>query len=228
MKRFQPNPLRIVSALIIFLTFFLTPAQLFAQQGRGTVKGKVVTKTQQPADNVSIGLLGTRYGAVTNDAGEFAFRAPAGNYTLIISYVGVQTVEVPVTVTTDQTVNVPLITINASIGQLSEVNVIANKANRFTRKISTDVAKIPLNNLENAQSYSVVTNELLKEQNVFNVEDALKMLQAFRRCGMQPAVPVMAAVILPCVVLLLKHVYVMALQAWLQAVSMLLISKKSK
>jgi iron complex outermembrane receptor protein len=174
MRTFQPNPFRIIPILIILLIVLFSPKQLFAQQSKGTIKGKVVTKSQQPADNVSIGLVGTRYGAVTNDAGEFAFKAPAGNYTLIISYIGVQTVEVPVTVTTDQTVNVPVITINASMGQLSEVNVIANKANRFTRKISTDVAKIPLNNLENAQSYSVVTNELLKEQNVFNVEDALK------------------------------------------------------
>jgi len=173
MKKLQPNLFQILTTIFL-LVAALNSTQILAQQARGTVKGKVVANKNEAADNVSIGLMGTSYGATTNASGEFSFRAPAGSYTLIISYIGVKTVEVPVTVTFGQTTEVPLITINASLSQLTEVNVIANRGNRFTRKISVDVAKIPLNNLENAQSYSVVTNELLKEQNVFNVEDALR------------------------------------------------------
>jgi iron complex outermembrane receptor protein len=75
---------------------------------------------------------------------------------------------VPVTVTAGQTTTVPVITVNASLSQLTEVNVIANRSNRFTRKVSTDVGKIPLDNLENAQSYTTITSELIKEQQIFN------------------------------------------------------------
>ncbi|GGH11645.1 TonB-dependent receptor [Mucilaginibacter phyllosphaerae] len=171
MKRSLPL-IKLLAAVLVLLTL-LNPASLLAQN-KGTIQGKVVANNNQPADNVSIGLEGTSYGTVTKANGEYAFKAPAGSYKIIISYVGVERVEVPVTVTAGQTVTVPQITVRASQSQLIEVNVIANRANRFTRKMSVDVAKIPLNNLENAQSYSVVTSELLKEQNVFNVEDALR------------------------------------------------------
>lgn len=172
MKKSYPN-LSKLSAAVIVLLLLINPLNLFAQN-RGTIQGKVVTNNNEPADNVSIGLEGTGYGTTTKANGEYSFKAPAGSYKIIISYVGVERVEVPVTVTAGQTTTVPQITVRASQSQLSEVNVIANRANKFTRKISADVAKIPLNNLENAQSYSVVTSELLKEQQIFSVDDALK------------------------------------------------------
>nr|WP_294942193.1 TonB-dependent receptor [uncultured Mucilaginibacter sp.] len=182
--------LQLFAAIAIILAS-LNPQNTYAQQtGRGTVTGKVITAKGEAAENVSVGLIGTGYGSNTNAAGEFSFKAATGTYTLIISYVGVQRVEIPVSVTAGQTTAVPQITINASLSQLSEVNVIANRANRFTRKVSVDAAKIPLENLENAQSYSTVTSELLKEQQVYNVEDALrnapgiqKMWDATSRAG---------------------------------------------
>lgn len=172
MKKSLPNLFKLSAAIIMLLTI-INPTSLLAQN-KGIIQGKVVTNKNEPADNVSIGLEGTSYGTTTKANGEYQFKAPAGSYKIIISYVGVERVEVPVTVAAGQTVTVPQITIRANLSQLTEVNVIANRANRFTRKLSVDVAKIPLNNLENAQSYSVVTSELLKEQNIFNVEDALK------------------------------------------------------
>jgi len=169
------QPKSLFKSLILLMAFVLAGInRLAAQQATGTIHGKVVTASKQPADNISIGLMGTSYGNSTNAKGEFTFKAPAGSYTIIISYVGVQTVEVPVTVAAGQTTNVPVITVNASMSQLSEVNIIASRANRFTRKISNDVGKIPLNALENSQSYTTVTSELLKEQQIYNVDDALR------------------------------------------------------
>jgi iron complex outermembrane receptor protein len=178
-----------LSAVILMLLTLINPTTLFAQN-RGTIKGKVVANNNQPAANVSIGLSGTRIGSSTLDNGEFSFKAPAGSYTIIISYVGVQTVEVPVTVTANQVTTVPIITINASLSQLTEVNVIASRANRFARKVSTDVGKIPLDNLENAQSYTTISSELIKEQQIFSVDESLrnasgvqKMWDATSRAG---------------------------------------------
>lgn len=168
--------LKSIPHYLLLIVLFVTVNQftLQAQSPRGTLKGKVVTSKNEPAENVSIGLEGTNIGTATNDAGEFSFRAPAGSYRIIISYVGVQPVVIPVTVTAGQTTTVPQITVNASLSQLSEVNIIANRSNRFAAKISNDAAKIPLSPLENSQSYSTVTSGLLKEQQVFNVEDALR------------------------------------------------------
>lgn len=188
MKRFKPLHSQFIAAIAIILSLII-PTGAFAQT-RGIVTGKVVTAKGEVAENVSIGLIGTGFGSTTNNAGEFSFKAPAGSYTLIISYVGVQRVEVPVTITAGHTTTVSQITINANLSQLNEVNVIANRANRFTRKISVDAAKIPLSNLENAQSYTTITSELLKEQQLYNVEDALrnasgiqKMWDATNRAG---------------------------------------------
>jgi iron complex outermembrane receptor protein len=156
------------------IIFFAITHSVFAQQGRGTVKGKVVTSDSKPAGFVSVGLKGTKYGITTNESGEYIFRAPAGTYTLTVTYVGVQAVEVPVTVDANKSITVATVTLNTSNSQLNEVNVNANRLNRYNRKVSVDAAKIPLTNLENAQSYTTITNELMKEQQVFSVDDGLK------------------------------------------------------
>jgi iron complex outermembrane recepter protein len=157
--------------LLIFLTLFVA-VNAWAQTA-GVVKGRVLTSDNKPADNVSIMLKGTRYGTITNENGDYTLRAPAGSYTLVVSQVGVNSVEASVEVTASKTVNVPVININTNIAQLKEVNIsVAN--NRFTRKSSVDVAKIPLSPLENAQVYSTITSETLKEQQLFSVDNALR------------------------------------------------------
>lgn len=159
---------------IIALLLFAFVHNGFAQSTKGTVQGKVVTAKNEPAAYVSIGLEGTTYGSATNEQGEYSFKAPAGSYKLVISYVGVERVEIPVTLTAGQTTDVPQILVKASQSQLTEVNVIANSANRFTSRVSTDAAKIPLSPLENAQSYTTITGALIKEQQIFNVDEALR------------------------------------------------------
>ena len=59
-----------------------------------------------------------------------------------------------------------------SIKTLNEVTVTSNY--KYAREKSNTVSKMPLKNIENPQVYSVVTNELLKEQVVTNLNDALK------------------------------------------------------
>lgn len=161
-------------SLFIALSFLIfAVAGANAQQNRGTIKGKVLTSDNKAADFVSVGLKGTKYGAVTNENGEYTFRAPAGTYTLVVSSVGVESVETSVTVAANQTVNVSNLSLNTSMSQLAEVNVTGNKG-RYTRKSSNDAAKIPLTNLENSQAYSTIANQLLAEQQVYTVDDALK------------------------------------------------------
>lgn len=159
--------------LIAFSFMVFAVAGANAQQIRGTIKGKVLTSDNKPADNVIVSLKGTKYGTITNENGDYTFRAATGVYTLVVSSVGVQAVETTVTVTANQTVTVETLSINTSMSQLAEVNVTGNKG-RFTRKSSNDAAKIPLTALENSQAYSTVTSELLKEQQIFTVDDALR------------------------------------------------------
>lgn len=157
---------------LIFLAFATVGAQ--AQVGKGTLKGKIVTTEGKPADNVSVGLKNTPYGAVTGEDGTYVIKAPAGDYTLVASHIGRQAEEARVSVTAGGTTNVNTITINLKNSALQEVNVSGSKVNRFKRKQSENVAKMPLANLENAQSYTTISRELLTEQNMFTVDDALR------------------------------------------------------
>ncbi len=59
-----------------------------------------------------------------------------------------------------------------TIKSLNEVTVTSNY--KYAREKSTTVSKMPLKNIENPQVYNVVTNELLKEQVVTNLNDGLK------------------------------------------------------
>lgn len=169
MSKYLPTTIKVIALFLLAFTH-----KGLAQTNRGTVQGKVVTAKNEPAAYVSIGLEGSAYGSATNEQGEFSFRAPAGSYKLVISYVGVERVEMPVTISAGQTLTIPVITVKASLSQLTEVNVIASTANRFTSRLSTDAAKIPLSPLENAQSYTTITGGLIKEQQLFNVDDALR------------------------------------------------------
>ncbi len=156
------------------MVLLMATVSAFAQQGRGTVKGKVLTSDNRPADNVSVGLKGTKHGTLTAENGEYNFKAPAGSYTLTVSAIGVQSQEVSVTVTANQTVTLPTININTSMSQLEAVNVTGGKTNKLATRKSPYVAKLPLTNLENPQVYTTISKELLTEQINTNFSDILK------------------------------------------------------
>ncbi|WP_183567985.1 TonB-dependent receptor [Mucilaginibacter sp. SP1R1] len=166
---------RKVFSLSIFTIILLFHSGFaIAQQTKGTVKGHVVTAANEAAENVSITIKGTKYGTVTNEDGDFIIRVPQGKYTLLISRVGSKSHEQPIDITAGQTLNLPAITVSAADNSLKEVSVNGSKVNKFKTKRSQDVAKMPLSNLENAQVYTTITNQLLQEQQIFSVDDALR------------------------------------------------------
>ncbi|WP_444660168.1 TonB-dependent siderophore receptor [Flavobacterium columnare] len=59
-----------------------------------------------------------------------------------------------------------------TVSNLKEVEI--NNKYKYKREKSTTVSKMPLNNIENPQVYNTVTSELMKEQVVTNLNDALK------------------------------------------------------
>ncbi len=81
--------------LILFLTSLLVLASTaFAQS---TVRGSVKDENGEPLAGVSILAKGTQVGTVTDVNGTFLLRGiPANAQTLVISFIGMETVEVPV------------------------------------------------------------------------------------------------------------------------------------
>ena len=141
---------------------------------KGSITGRVLTADNKPVENASVRLKGTAFGSTTNEDGKFHIKAPAGDYTLVVTYVGAKAQLIPVTVKASQTVVVADVIINISSNSLQEVNVSASKTNKFSRNKSEYVAKMPLKDLENPQSYATVPAELLQEQGLFSADAAIK------------------------------------------------------
>lgn len=159
--------------LLSILTFFLLTNLAIAQNG--TVSGTVKDNNQSPLLGVNVYLKNTTKGTQTNENGEFEIsNLENGNYTLLISYLGFKTREIQLSVSNNQNKNLETITLYEGNEILSEVIVEGERRNKFSRKKTAYVSKLPLKDIENTQVYSTVTNEILKSQIVTNFDDALK------------------------------------------------------
>ncbi|NSL85284.1 TonB-dependent receptor [Chitinophaga sp. Mgbs1] len=157
---------------LVTLLMLLVTTATAQQAATGAIKGTITTSDGEPGAFVSIQIKETNRGTVANEKGEYVFRKVApGSYTLQMSLMGHEAVEQQVTVTAGSTAVVN-IRLQLSNTQLSEVKV-QGVQNRM-KKESDYVARLPIKNLENPQVYNVVSKELMKEQVITTVDDALK------------------------------------------------------
>jgi iron complex outermembrane receptor protein len=160
--------------LFAVLSVLLLNFNAAAQTTNGTVKGSVKTSDGKSAEFVNVVLTGTQLGATAGQSGHFTIKnVPAGTYTIVASYIGLQTQTKTVTVAVGETATVSFVLTEAA-KDLQEVYVKSAKHNKFLKKETEDVARLPLKNLENPQVYSVVTSELMKEQVVTSYADGFK------------------------------------------------------
>jgi iron complex outermembrane receptor protein len=157
--------------LILLLTLFSCIA-VFAQE-RGTITGTITLSDGTAGENISITLKNTAYGSVTNENGTYEItNIKPGTYTIKVSSVGIAAIEENISVAAGETVTRNF-TVTSTTEQLNEV-VIEATTNKFTRKESVTVSKMPLKDIENPQVYNTITAEVLKEQVITNFDDAIK------------------------------------------------------
>lgn len=143
------------------------------EEPNSVIKGKVVSSDGQPAAFVSVQIKNKNRGTYTNENGEFVFKKlQPGKYILQVTLVGHNEVEKEVELGDAETVAVVL-NVEASGQELQEVIVSAG-TNRFAKKESDYVARLPLKNIENPQVYNTVGKELIQEQGIVSFDDALK------------------------------------------------------
>jgi TonB-linked SusC/RagA family outer membrane protein len=149
--------------LTMFLTLFFVGLGVITAQTQ--VRGTVVDETGEPVIGATIQIKGTSQGTVSDIDGNFTLSAPAGG-TLIVSYVGMQTQEIPVSAN----VNAILI---ADSELLEDVVVIGYGS---ARKISSTVGSV-VN----------VSSEEISDKPIANPLDALQGkvpgLQVFTSSG---------------------------------------------
>ena len=110
-RRYFAKKLNQMKFKLIFLTLFIT-AVSFAQN-KGTIAGILTDKNanNQSLPFANILIKGTSIGTNTDIDGKYSITAAPGNYTIQFSFVGYESVEVPVTVIANETV-----TINQALG----------------------------------------------------------------------------------------------------------------
>ncbi|NLR77880.1 TonB-dependent receptor [Chitinophaga eiseniae] len=160
--------------LIIWVVLLSIPKFLLAEDEHGgSVKGKVVTVDGKSATDVVIRIIETNEAVVSEADGTFIFEhLKPGNYHLSVTLMGYQPIEETVVVNAGKATHIR-IQLAVSSKALREVVVTGNH-NKLVRTFSEDVAKMPLKNIENPQVYSTITKDLLQQQVVFSVDDALK------------------------------------------------------
>ncbi len=80
----------------LFMLFFITA---FAQAQTGTLKGTVKDGYGNPLNGATVSVEGRFRGTTTDPNGGYSLRLPAGNYTLLITYVGQAPQKISVSVT---------------------------------------------------------------------------------------------------------------------------------
>lgn len=167
--------MRKIIALLLVMTL---PVLAFANgpedpEETGTIKGKVLTSDLKPATNVSV-MLNEKKGTITNVNGEFTIRrVQPGTYTLQVTLLGHTPITQQVTVKAGETVTTEDFKLQTTNRELQEVEVTGHQ-NRFARRESESVARLPISNLENPQSYNVISKELMQEQLTIDYKDALR------------------------------------------------------
>ena len=121
---------------------------------RVTIDGVVTSTDNTPLDYVTIHLIGTHYGCLTDAKGEFRLEAPRGAYLLMVSSIGYEKQEIPVIIN-DQGISLS-VQLEEAEHMLDEVVVTAKTDSRLEREegfaLSTvDTKKAMLSTLQTSE-----------------------------------------------------------------------------
>ncbi|GAK89578.1 ferrichrome-iron receptor [Nonlabens ulvanivorans] len=159
--------------LIPILLLFFSVQIAICQQA--SITGEVTDSNNTPLLGVNIFLKNTTKGVQSDVDGQFKIEEiEDGNYTLILSSIGFKTREIPFSIINQKDLKVKTIILYEGNEILSAIVIEGERRNKFSRKKTAYVSKLPLKDIENTQVYSTVTNELLQSQIVTNFDDALK------------------------------------------------------
>ncbi|MGI4740906.1 MAG: TonB-dependent receptor domain-containing protein [Janthinobacterium lividum] len=130
----------------------------------GRITGRIISNKGLPLELVSVSLIELQKGTLTDEQGNYAFSNLApGHYTIKVQLLGAAEKDLPVDVAAGQTAEASYQLPTENIHSLQEVTV-SGTSNKFSKKESIYVARLPLKNLENPQVYTTVPKELIQEQ----------------------------------------------------------------
>ncbi|WP_438961536.1 carboxypeptidase-like regulatory domain-containing protein [Nonlabens sp.] len=165
---------------LVYILFFLITAITSAQNG--TIAGTIIDKdyNDEPVAFASIQVKGTTKGAQSDMDGKFTISIAPGTHTLIVTFVGMQTVEMPVTVTAGNTTNVqvPMVAEAAALDDIiitvtktreSAAALIEEKKKAVTIVQSIGAEELSQKGVSDAEGAVTKVSGVSKQQGVKNV-----------------------------------------------------------
>ncbi|WP_040279595.1 TonB-dependent receptor [Psychroserpens damuponensis] len=125
----------------ILLAFCLLCSSLLIAQEKYSLRGTIKdVNNGETLLGATVFLKGTSNGAVTNEYGFFSLTAAKGNYTIIISYIGFESITQDIQLDSDQTLNFEL---KESATSLNEVVIVAEESEQVSiKKPQMSVSKL--------------------------------------------------------------------------------------
>jgi hypothetical protein len=115
-------------------------------QGKQTVSGYVKDASNgEGLIGVSVYVREAETGVVTNAYGFYSITLPAGEYTLVYSYIGYQKITQPVSLTADKTVSIEM---QDESNELAEVTISTQKADENVKGIEMSVNKVEMKTIK--------------------------------------------------------------------------------
>lgn len=164
----------------LFISLFIF-ALGYAQES-GTIKGTVtdLDMNNEPLPFASVALKGTNIGTNTDMNGEYSFKVPAGNHTLVFGFLGYETIEVAVTVATGETkvvnkgmastsVQLQDVVIEKSINREKESALLLQQKNAVEIKQSIGAQEMSRKGVSNAEGALTKVTGISKQQGEKNV-----------------------------------------------------------
>ena len=166
--------MRVIALVMACLFSALLNTAVEAQHpAYGAIKGRVTVQDGTPVPGVGLRLKDSRKQTTSDESGTYTLRnITPGTYTVEVFITGRDVISRLVTVAAGQTVEADF-QLSASKQTLQEV-IVASGRNKFAKKETDYVARMPLKNLENPQVYSIVGSELMQEQVIVDYKDAIK------------------------------------------------------
>ena len=123
--------------LIAMMMTLLTPMMLFAQ----SVTGKVTSEAGDPLANANIVVVGTDLGTVSDETGTFVLDLGAGDYTITATVIGFKPQSLIVKINEADTDLMMAFVLPLNVIELSDVEVLASRADEKTPVAYTTVSK---------------------------------------------------------------------------------------
>lgn len=132
--------------------------------GLGSIRGKVIAHDSLPLELVPVFIVGTNKATLTDNNGQYNIgNILPGKYTLRIQILGGKQKDTIVNIEKNEEILIDYRLPVENITALQEVRVVGN-INKFSRKESFYVARMPLKHIENPQVFNSVPKELITEQ----------------------------------------------------------------